>query len=397
MKLGSDEIPPVLTWDQGVFSRPSGGVSVYIHDAKSGVIFLWGWERCCLDLADFHAVLLKLFRFIFWCVGLLETLGFQAGCLYVRPSPDFVYVDILSGRFLRAASCREPTTVSLLHLTHTQIDTSCMNGGKKKQTGGCKPWRSERAAPPGPPPACCEPRAWPCSPGGLRGRLSPRLLRAGGGRALPQPLPGLPGAASRAAAGHWPRAVSLGEPGLREGRGGSGGRAEPRRAEGRGSGRGPGPRSVPLPPNGPSLPPPLGRIDPRPLLYAPGGAGASDGAGPREGWAGSSRGGCGERFLPTGSRSPSPSMEAIAKYDFKATADDELSFKRGDILKVSGGEGLGVHALALGFSAPLSGELLPVPLPSPQQLPGPFNRVPKCFLEPSLTSLKARDAVLLLC
>lgn len=34
-------------------------------------------------------------------------------------------------------------------------------------------------------------------------------------------------------------------------------------------------------------------------------------------------------------------MEAIAKYDFKATADDELSFKRGDILKVSGGQGLG--------------------------------------------------------
>lgn len=29
-------------------------------------------------------------------------------------------------------------------------------------------------------------------------------------------------------------------------------------------------------------------------------------------------------------------MEAIAKYDFKATADDELSFKRGDVLKVSG-------------------------------------------------------------
>lgn len=28
-------------------------------------------------------------------------------------------------------------------------------------------------------------------------------------------------------------------------------------------------------------------------------------------------------------------MEAIAKYDFKATADDELSFKRGDILKVN--------------------------------------------------------------
>uniref|UniRef100_A0ACB8EJY3 Uncharacterized protein n=1 Tax=Sphaerodactylus townsendi TaxID=933632 RepID=A0ACB8EJY3_9SAUR len=26
-------------------------------------------------------------------------------------------------------------------------------------------------------------------------------------------------------------------------------------------------------------------------------------------------------------------MEAIAKYDFKATADDELSFKRGDVLK----------------------------------------------------------------
>ena len=28
-------------------------------------------------------------------------------------------------------------------------------------------------------------------------------------------------------------------------------------------------------------------------------------------------------------------MEAIAKYDFKATADDELSFKRGETLKVS--------------------------------------------------------------
>lgn len=27
-------------------------------------------------------------------------------------------------------------------------------------------------------------------------------------------------------------------------------------------------------------------------------------------------------------------MEAVAKYDFNATADDELSFKRGDILKV---------------------------------------------------------------
>lgn len=28
-------------------------------------------------------------------------------------------------------------------------------------------------------------------------------------------------------------------------------------------------------------------------------------------------------------------MEAIAKYDFTATAEDELSFKRGEVLKVS--------------------------------------------------------------
>lgn len=28
-------------------------------------------------------------------------------------------------------------------------------------------------------------------------------------------------------------------------------------------------------------------------------------------------------------------MEAVAKYDFKATADDELSFKRGEVLKVN--------------------------------------------------------------
>ncbi len=28
-------------------------------------------------------------------------------------------------------------------------------------------------------------------------------------------------------------------------------------------------------------------------------------------------------------------MEAVAKHDFKATADDELSFKKGGILKVS--------------------------------------------------------------
>ncbi len=34
-------------------------------------------------------------------------------------------------------------------------------------------------------------------------------------------------------------------------------------------------------------------------------------------------------------RHAASTMEAIAKYDFKATADDELSFKRGDILKVN--------------------------------------------------------------
>jgi len=29
-------------------------------------------------------------------------------------------------------------------------------------------------------------------------------------------------------------------------------------------------------------------------------------------------------------------MEAIAKHDFNATADDELSFRKGSVLKVSG-------------------------------------------------------------
>lgn len=28
-------------------------------------------------------------------------------------------------------------------------------------------------------------------------------------------------------------------------------------------------------------------------------------------------------------------MEAVAKHDFNATADDELSFRRSDVLKVS--------------------------------------------------------------
>ena len=37
----------------------------------------------------------------------------------------------------------------------------------------------------------------------------------------------------------------------------------------------------------------------------------------------------------TGSYLHQNTMEAIAKYDFKATADDELSFKRGEVLKVN--------------------------------------------------------------
>lgn len=82
------------------------------------------------------------------------------------------------------------------------------------------------------------------------------------------------------------------------------------------------------------------------------GAGASHGAGSRR--RGRS-GGFGERFLPTARTAGrgSPSMEAIAKYDFKATADDELSFKRGDILKVSGGLESGVPSLPLGCSVSL--------------------------------------------
>ena len=32
-------------------------------------------------------------------------------------------------------------------------------------------------------------------------------------------------------------------------------------------------------------------------------------------------------------------MEAVAKHDFQASADDELSFKKGSVLKVSGNNG----------------------------------------------------------
>nr|XP_036880732.1 growth factor receptor-bound protein 2-like [Manis javanica] len=38
--------------------------------------------------------------------------------------------------------------------------------------------------------------------------------------------------------------------------------------------------------------------------------------------------------LPAPPEPPPPAVQAIAKYDFRATRDDELSFKRGDILKV---------------------------------------------------------------
>lgn len=38
-------------------------------------------------------------------------------------------------------------------------------------------------------------------------------------------------------------------------------------------------------------------------------------------------------------------MEAIAKYDFKATADDELSFKRGEVLKVNSGALFFLHVV----------------------------------------------------
>lgn len=31
-------------------------------------------------------------------------------------------------------------------------------------------------------------------------------------------------------------------------------------------------------------------------------------------------------------------MEAVSKHDFQATADDELSFKKGSILKVNNGQ-----------------------------------------------------------
>lgn len=146
---------------------------------------------------------------MFCRVGLLKTLGFQEGCLYVRPSPDSVYVCILSGRFLRAVSCREPAALSSLHLTHTQIDTSCMNGGeekKKEKTSGYKPWRSERAAPPrGLPHRAASPALCP-APRGAPGAPLPGAP-AGGRGPGPAPAPAraprgrLPGCCRPLAAG----------------------------------------------------------------------------------------------------------------------------------------------------------------------------------------------------
>ncbi|KAL1467180.1 hypothetical protein MTO96_026237 [Rhipicephalus appendiculatus] len=37
-------------------------------------------------------------------------------------------------------------------------------------------------------------------------------------------------------------------------------------------------------------------------------------------------------------------MEAIAKHDFTATADDELSFRKGQVLKLTGNQSFGILA-----------------------------------------------------
>ncbi|XP_006993691.1 growth factor receptor-bound protein 2 [Peromyscus maniculatus bairdii] len=85
-------------------------------------------------------------------------------------------------------------------------------------------------------------------------------------------------------------------------------------------------------------------------------------------------------------------MEAIAKYDFKATADDELSFKRGDILKV-----LNEECDQNWYKAELNGKDGFIPKNYIEMKPHPwfFGKIPRAKAEEMLSKQRHDGAFLI--
>uniref|UniRef100_A0A7N9DB93 Growth factor receptor-bound protein 2 n=1 Tax=Macaca fascicularis TaxID=9541 RepID=A0A7N9DB93_MACFA len=87
-------------------------------------------------------------------------------------------------------------------------------------------------------------------------------------------------------------------------------------------------------------------------------------------------------------------MEAIAKYDFKATADDELSFKRGDILKV---KVLNEECDQNWYKAELNGKDGFIPKNYIEMKPHPwfFGKIPRAKAEEMLSKQRHDGAFLI--